>query len=220
MGYEQMEDSLIHLVLADDQELSRQGLRRILEKATDIKIVGEAHNGREAQKLVAKLQPDVLLLDLIMPDVRPYEVEEWVSKNYPQIATLILTGHDRKRFLAQAIARGVKGYLTKNQSGSQLIGAIRRAVSGEFIISDEQLAEAARWQFEAGEPWKKLTRQERLVLQHLSNGKSNQQISKEMQITVKTVESHVHNIFDKLGLFSRSEVIVWMHKNFLDGLPW
>jgi two-component system, NarL family, response regulator LiaR len=215
-----MENRSIRLVLADDQELSRQGIRSILESAADIEIVGEAHNGYEAQQLVAELQPNVLLLDLIMPDVRPYEVEEWVSIHYPLVTTLILTGHDRRRFLARAITRGVKGYLTKDQSGQQLIEAIRRAVAGEFVITDEQLEQAAKWQREAGNPWDKLTRKERLVLQHLSTGKSNGQIAEALGIKLKTVESHVRSILKTLGVASRSEAIAWIFQNFLDGLPW
>lgn len=155
-----------------------------------------------------------------MPDVRPYEVEEWVSTHYPQVTTLILTAHDRQRYLAQAVARGVKGYLTKDQSGQQLIDAIRRAVNGEVVITDEQLQQAAKWQREAGSRWDALTRQERLVLQHLADGKSNGQIAEALGIRIKTVESHVRSIFDTLTVHSRSEAVAWIFTNFRDGLPW
>jgi DNA-binding NarL/FixJ family response regulator len=184
-----------------------------------MQIIGEACSGCEAQKMAAELLPDVLLLDLIMPDVRPFEVEEWVRKNHPQVVTLLVTGHHRERFLAKAVATDVRGYLTKDQDTNAFLDAIRRAARGESALTGEQIAQAKLWQQTVGEHWDSLTRQEREVLRQLSTGADNQQIAANLCVTAKTLESHVSHIFRKLGVDSRAEAIAWIRNHYLDGLP-
>ena len=210
---------LIRILLADDHAITRQGLHSVLADAKDMQIIGEACNGREAQKMVAELLPDVLLLDLVMPDVRPFEVEQWVRENHPQVITLLVTGHHRERFLAKAVATDVRGYLTKDQDTDAFLDAIRRAARGESALTSDQIAQAKYWQQTVGERWDSLTRQEREVLQQLSTGAANQQIAANLCITTKTLESHTSHIFRKLGVDSRAEAIVWMRNHYLDGLP-
>jgi DNA-binding NarL/FixJ family response regulator len=209
----------IRILLADDHAITRQGFHSVLADAKDMQIIGEACNGREAQKMVAELLPDVLLLDLVMPDVRPFEVEQWVRENHPQVITLLVTGHHRERFLAKAVATDAKGYLTKDQDTDAFLDAIRRAARGESALTSDQIAQAEYWQQTVGERWDSLTRQEREVLQQLSTGAANQQIAANLCITPKTLESHISHVFRKLGVDSRAEAIVWMRNHYLDGLP-
>src|SRR5215211_5398811 len=118
------EPATITVLLADDHPVAREGVRRILANAADISIVGEAQNGKEVKELVAKLHPTILLLDLIMPETSPFEIEKWVRENYPETGTLVLTAHDRDYYLAGMINAGVAGYLDKSERAENLIAAI------------------------------------------------------------------------------------------------
>src|SRR5574341_1469328 len=124
----------ISLLLTDDDPIVRAGIRAVLSKATDIKIVGEARDGFEAQQLVGRLRPKILLLDLKMPGLSAAELEKWVRENYPDTITLVLTAHDRDAHLAGMMEAGAAGYMSKGESAERLIGAIRRAAQGEIQI--------------------------------------------------------------------------------------
>jgi DNA-binding NarL/FixJ family response regulator len=143
----------ITVLIADDHTMTREGIRSILSMAPDINIVGEAEEGDEIKRKVADLRPQVLLLDLQMPNLSPAELERWVRTNYPETTTLVLTGHDRRAYtssmlLTQMMDAGVSGYLEKNLRGEQLIASIRRAAHGEVLFSKEQIEKARRWREE------------------------------------------------------------------------
>ncbi|MFZ6026212.1 MAG: response regulator [Chloroflexota bacterium] len=203
----------IRVLLADDHPAMRKGIARMLMDSPDIEIVGEAETGKEAQEKVAELRPDILLLDLILPDVRPYEVEEWVRTNLPETTTLIITGHQREYFLAQAIKAQVAGFLTKDLHAEQLVAAIRQAARGESLFNEEQFERAARWQQEVGIPWASLSQREKNVLCWLAEGLSNEQIAETLKIAPKTIENYLWRILHKLPVDSRSEAIAWVLKN-------
>src|SRR6266542_5981073 len=154
----------ITVLIADDEPVARAGIRALLIPAEDIEIIGEAHDGFEVKELVAKLRPQILLLDLKMPGPRPSEIEKWVRENYPEIVTLILTSHDRDTYLATMMNAGVAGYLTKEESAERLIGAIRRAAEGAIYFSDEQIARARKWKETVKQKWESLTNREREIL--------------------------------------------------------
>ncbi len=190
-------------------------------------MVGEAGDGAEAQELVAGLRPDVLVLDLVMPGPKPSDVEHWVRRHYPEIATLILTAHDRDVFrstrltanLAEVEEAGAAGFLTKDEDAPALAGnrrlhAIRRAARGEVLYTQKQLERARRWRQEVGKRWKRLTGREREVLRLVVEGETNREIAKTLCIA-KTVEKHVSNVLDKLEMESRTEAAVWAVKNEL-----
>ena len=204
---------LIRVLVADDHTLAREGIRTLLQAARDIEVVGEARDGAEAQRMVAALRPDILLLDLVMPGPAPSDIERWVREHYPETTVLILTGHDRDHFLAQAVEAGVAGYLTKDVAQTDLVAAIRRAAGGEVLITNEQFARARRWSREVNERWEGLTEREREVLGILVQGKSNAEIAEALSITVRTVEMHLTNVMQKLDVHSRTEAVVWMHDN-------
>ena len=202
-------NKIIRVLIADDHPVTREGIRKILKDAPDIQVVGEAKNGVEAQQMVADLRPDILLLDLVMPDLRPFEVEKWVRTNYPETVTLILTAHDRDCYLAKAVEAKAVGFLTKNEPPQRLVEAIRRAVCGEVLITGGQLARAFSWRKEVGEQWESLTERQRQVLALMVSGQSTRQIAEVLAIRECTVETHIGNILNKLGVASRAEAIVW-----------
>jgi DNA-binding NarL/FixJ family response regulator len=207
---------IIRVLIADDHAVVRAGIRAALEKAPDIQIVGEAQDGAEVQQLVAELQPDVLLLDLRMPGLRPTDLEAWVRQRYPEIATLVLTAHDRNAYLTAMIDAGVAGYLIKSERLDQLAESVRRAARGEVFITGGQLARAYQWRIEVGERWRKLTQRERQVLRLMAEGLTNAAIAERLGVAPKTVEYHVTHLARKLGCASRPEAIVWAHHHLKD----
>ena len=204
-----MHPTSIRVLIVDDHTVAREGIRAILSAAPDIRIVGEASTGAQARALVAELRPDILLLDLVLPDCRPYEVEFWVREHYPETITLILTGHDLDRLLSQGVEAGVAGYLTKEQPPNQLVEAIRRAAHHESLLTAEQYARAKRWRAEVGERYEMLTEQERAVLQRLARGLDNAAIAAELEIGVNTVRTHCRNVYKKLGVTDRIQAMTF-----------
>jgi len=202
---------MITLVLADDHAVARAGVRAILSLASDIQIVGEAENGDEVQELVAKSRPRILLLDLKMPGMRPAEIEKWVRTHYPETVTLVLTAHDRDSYLTKMIDAGAAGLIDKSESGERLLGAIRRAASGEILFDREQLDRARNWRQGAGKQWESLTNREREILLLLVKGFDNAHIANVLTVTSKTVAYHVTNILEKLEVSSRQEAVAWVH---------
>lgn len=201
--------NMISIILADDHQMARQGIRSILEKAPDFEIVGEAKDGDEVRRLVAALRPQILLLDLKMPNLSPAELEKWVRINYPETNTLVLTGHDRDVYLANMMDAGVSGYLDKKLRAGQLISAIRRAARGEIFFDEEQIERARRWREEVGNKWESLSEREKGILQKLTEGAENLAIAEMLCITTNTVEKHLTNIYKKLGVKSRLEAAIW-----------
>jgi len=206
----------ITVLLADDHEVTRAGIRAILEDAPDIEVVGEAEDGEVAQSMVADLQPDVLLLDLKMPGTPSYQVEKWVRQHYPQVVTLILTAHDRDFYLASMMEAGAAGYLSKSDRAEKLIAAIRRAVQGEDLFTEEQYDRIQQWNKDVGQIWDSLTERERQTLNLLVQGMDNGQIAETLSITERTAAFHVGNIIRKLGVTSRQEAISWAIKHIPD----
>jgi DNA-binding NarL/FixJ family response regulator len=199
----------ITVLIADDHEVTRKGIRTFLEQTSDIKVVGEAEDGDQIKGLVAQLRPLILLLDLIMPNHSPAELEKWVRMNYPETITLVLTSHDRDAYLSNMIEAGVAGYLDKKLRAGQLICAIRRAARGEFIFEKEQLLRARRWREDVCRKWESLSNRERQVLQVLTEGAENRAIAASLGITVNTVEKHLEKVYKKLGVTSRTEAAHW-----------
>ncbi|HHX42790.1 MAG TPA: response regulator transcription factor [Chloroflexi bacterium] len=141
----------IDVLLADDHPSVRAGIRAILERAPDLRVVGEAADGAEARRLVAALRPQVLLLDLRMPGPPPEKTVAWVRARYPKTVVLVLTAYDLDAYLARMLAAGAAGYLVKGVAPERLVAAVRRVARGEVIFGKRQLARARRWQREVGD---------------------------------------------------------------------
>ncbi len=208
----------ITVLIADDHEMTRQGIRNALNHAPDMKVVGEAQDGDEIKQLVASLRPRILLLDLVMPKLSPTELEKWARENYPETITLILSAHDRDAYLSNMMDAGAAGYLCKNKKAEQLIVAIRRAASGESLFDEEQFLRAKRWREEVGNKLNQLTRRELEILKLLAKGYDNAAISQELTITIRTTTYHITNLLKKLGLKNRQEAAIWALKHLSDNL--
>jgi len=203
----------ITVLIADDHEITRRGIRDILDQVPDMEVLGEAQDGNEVRQMVADRHPQILLLDLVMPNHSPVEFEKWVRSNYPETITLVLTAHDRDAYLAGMLEAGATGYLDKKLRTGQLVAAIQRAAQGEYLFDKEQLERARRWREETSQKWESLSPREREVLQLLTEGKNNRAIAAALEIKVNTVEKHLDNIYKKLGVESRSEAILWWMEN-------
>jgi DNA-binding NarL/FixJ family response regulator len=213
-----MSKEKISLVIVDDHELTRLGIRKIIEQADDFEIVGEASNGDDAIALVEQQRPKVLLLDIQMPGKSASEIERWVRKRYPEVITLILTGHDRDRYLAEFMKLGVAGYLDKKIEAYSLIAAIRRAVRGENLFTPEQFKRASKWNTTVGNKWESLSPREKQVGTLLARGLNNQTIADNLGITYRTVSFHIESILIKLEVETRQHAIAWINKNVLGNL--
>lgn len=210
-------DKAIRVLIVDDHPVIRQGIREILEGTPDIEVVGEAGDGAEAKEKVTTLRPDVMLLDLVMPGMKPLELETWTRAHYPETVTLVLTAHDRDAYLAKALEAGVVGFLTKEEPPQRLVEAIRRAAEGEVLITGGQMARAYSWQKAAGERWADLTDRERQIVNRLAWGQDTQQIAAALTVSERTVETHIGNLLGKLGVTSRAEAVAWVwHHGLID----
>jgi DNA-binding NarL/FixJ family response regulator len=208
----------ITVLLADDHPLARAGIRNLLVEADDLEIIGEAEDGFQAQELVAELRPNVLLLDLKMPGLRPSVLEKWVRENYPETITLVLTSHDRDNYLAGMMDAGVSGYMNKDISSERLIGAIRRAVQGEILFDQNQMQRIRVWKENVKDKLSQLTPQENETLKLLAKGLDNKAIASALLIMETTVNFHVTNTLRKLSLKNRQEVVIWALKYLSDNL--
>jgi DNA-binding NarL/FixJ family response regulator len=184
----------ITVLLADDHPATRAGIRALLAQADDIEIVGEAQSGFEVYDLVQKLRPKILLLDLIMPGLRPAELEKQVRENHPETITLILTTHDRDAYLVSMMDAGVAGYLNKKESKEGLINAIRQAAQGEILFDKEQFVRAKQWREEVGVKINQLTPREKEILEMLAKGLDNDTIAKSLK------DFFIKHLLQKTGL--------------------
>lgn len=203
----------ITVFIAEDHPVVRMGLRESLEKAEDILLVGEAENGIRLREKILALGPNILLLDLKMPDFSPAELAAWIRENAPETETLVLTSHDRDAYLTRMMAAGVSGYLDKNCKEEQLITAIRRAANKESFFTQEQLQRSFNWQETVQSRWESLSKKERQVLEYLCEGKDNKTMAGLMDISINTVEKHVGNLLQKLGVESRLQAVGWFYEN-------
>ena len=210
------ENETIRVLIVDDHSVVREGLRAILERA-GFHVVGEAANGREAVEKCRALRPDVVLLDIRMPGEDGLHALGRIKEQMPQIRVIILTTYTNPGYLARAIVAGATGYLTKEASSEQIIGAIRAAVSGEQLLDQNVLkmalrsvaAHAPARPAPAGDLVEPLTEQEEVVLRLIASGLSNEEIAHALSISVNTVKTHVRHILQKLGVSDRTQAAIW-----------
>ncbi len=203
----------IQVLLVDDHNVVRSGLATFLKAYDDLELVGEAKNGAEAIRVCQSLQPDVILMDLKMPEMDGVAATRAILAEFPQIKIIAMTSFDEPDLVHDVLAAGAIGYLLKNITADELARAIRDAASGKSTLSPEAaqvLIQATR----AAKPDPgDLTEREMEVLRLVVQGKSNQQISDEMVVTIATVKAHISNILAKLQVSSRSEASAYALKN-------
>ena len=215
--------SEIRVVIADDHDIVRTGLRMMLMAEEDIVIVGEAANGHEAVELVRELSPDVIIMDIQMPDMNGIEATERIHAECADCAVLALTIHEDKQYFFQILNAGALGYVPKRTAPDDLIQAVRLVNDGHvFLYSSmaSMLASDYLSDMEAGSEEiasSILTNREREVLVLIAEGLLNREIAERLTISIKTVERHRENIMNKLNLHSRTELVKYaIRKGLID----
>jgi len=205
--------SKIRLLLVDDHEVVRRGLRMLLENEADLSIVGEADSGRQALEMIESLKPDVVIMDITLPDISGIETTRRIKDAHPEVAVVALTIHEDQQYFFEMLQVGASGYVPKRAAPDDLITAIRAAYRGEMYIYPS-LAKLLVGDFlsRSGEDGAKeamngLTPREGEVLSHLADGRTNDEIAELLGISVHTVARHRENLMGKLGLHSRSELV-------------
>ena len=203
----------IRLLLVDDHEVVRSGLRMLLENEADLDIVGEADTGEKALEMVGTLKPDVVIMDITLPDISGIDITKRVKEEHPDVAVVALTIHEDQQYFFEMLQAGASGYVPKRAAPDDLINAIRASHRGEMYIYPS-LAKLLVGDFLArgGEERTKetmngLTPREGEVLSLLAEGKTNDEIADFLSISVHTVARHRENLMGKLGLHSRSELV-------------
>jgi DNA-binding NarL/FixJ family response regulator len=199
----------IRVILVDDHPIVRSGIRGLLEKANDIKVVGEAENGEAALQLVEEAAADVLLLDMELPDIPGPQVAAQIKQNHPALKILSLSAHDDSVYVRQLLEQGAAGYLMKEEAPEVILDAIRGVAQGQQgWISRGIAAQISTWMQVDMADDTRLTRREQETLDLLVEGKTNQAIAADLHISEKTVEKHIKSIFEKLKVTSRVEAAV------------
>ncbi len=202
----------VSILLADDHQVVRLGLRALLEAEADFKIAGEAADGLEAKAMVERLQPDLLVLDLMMPGLNGMEVTRQARQLSPRTKIVILSMQANEAYVLEALRHGASGYVLKQSNMAELVQAIRQVLEGRDYLSPEftqRAIEAYKQKAEAAthDPYDTLTTREREVLQLAAEGRTSPEIAEKLFLSPRTVEMHRSNLMRKLGLANQTELV-------------
>jgi DNA-binding NarL/FixJ family response regulator len=198
------------VLIVDDHAIMRDGVRAMLSVLDDIEVVGEASDGKEALEKAQELGPDVIVMDIAMPDMDGIEATRRIHKKVPKAKVLILTQYDNKDYILAAIKAGAAGYVPKRALGSDLVTAIRAVEKGQSFLyptAARALIEDYRWQSEGKDPYDSLTPREREILKMIADGHTSREIAEKLFVSLKTVLGHRTKIMGKLDLHNRTELI-------------
>ena len=198
----------IQVLITDDHKVVRRGLRGFLELDPELEVVGEASNGEEAVELARSLKPDVVLMDLLMPEMDGIEATGEIRRELPEVEVVALTSVLEDASVTEAIRAGAIGYLLKTTDADELCEAIRAAAAGKVQLAPEAAARLMR-EVRVPESTEALTERETEVLELIARGKTNNQIAHELFIGEATVKSHVHSILSKLNVSSRTQAALY-----------
>lgn len=200
----------IKILLADDHSIIREGLRPLLEKETGMMVVGEAENGRKAIELTRELSPDVVIMDISMPDMNGIEAARQIISTFSGVKVIGLSVHTDNQYVAEMIKSGASGYLPKSCAFKELANAIRTVVDGGTYLSPKVVESVVKYlqgvPGDSGSSTPILTAREREVLQLLAEGKTTKEISSNLNVSERTIDAHRQNIMTKLDLHSIAEL--------------
>ncbi len=215
--------SKIKVLVVDDHAMFREGIRSLLAGYDDIKILGEAIDGKEAVEKTCQLAPHVVLMDIAMPVMGGLEATRRIQKECPNAKVLVLTQHEDSEYILSMIKVGAKGYISKTATASELVSAIRTVYKGEsYLYPSAATALVEEYLMRAGEEkdeYERLTDREREILQLVAEGRTNREIADKLFISVKTVLRHRTNIMEKLGFHNRTELIKYAMSKGLIEMP-
>ena len=200
----------IRVAIADDHSLVRQGLRRDLDLAEDIEGVGEAADGPDAISLVDAQRPDIVLLDIRMPEMDGLEAARRIRDRFPEVGVIMLTAYDDRQFVVEAVRSGARGYVLKARDADHLIQTVRLVAGGNMVIDPQLVVALAEELSQAKERDRRaetLTAREVEVLQLLAFGHTNRDIAEKLFISPDTVKTHLEHIFEKLGASDRTAAV-------------
>jgi len=210
---------VMRVVLVDDHEVFRVGLRAVLARAPGVEVCGEASTGRQAVELAAALKPDVVIMDISMPDLNGIEATRQLLQASPQTQVLILSLHESDQVVQDVLSAGARGYLLKSDAATELLTALdhlkRRSLYFSTRISETVLGVYAKGMRpdSASATVTRLSKREREIVQLLAEGKANKQVAAILKVSVKTVETHRSNLMAKLNLHSMSDLVRYAVRN-------
>jgi DNA-binding NarL/FixJ family response regulator len=206
----------IRILLADDHAVVRQGFKMILEAEADMEIVGEAGNGRQAVELAEQLRPDVVVMDVAMPELNGIEATRRLASSVPRARVIALSMHKDSVYVREILRAGARGYLLKDSGAADLVAAIHAVASGESYLSPAvSNAVLDDYRRHVTNPIDLLTSREREVLQLLAEGKTNKEIAGVLNLSVYTVDAHRGRIMEKLNLHSINDLVRFAVRNGL-----
>ncbi len=215
--------TIIRILLADDHTILRAGLKMMLNAEPDMEVIGEAQDGRQALEEALRLQPDIVLMDITMPDINGIEATRQIKKAMPEIKVLVLTMHENDEYVFQALRAGASGYMLKEAAATELVSALHVIQQGQFYLSPTAQSVMVGDYLqrvrigEEKDSYSSLTEREREILKLVAEGFTNNQIAEKLVISPKTVDTHRTHIMDKLNLHSRAELVKYaMRRGLLE----
>ncbi len=206
---------MIRILIADDHGIVRQGTRSLLEKEADLQVVGEAQDGRSAVAMASELRPNIVVMDIAMPQLNGLDAAAQLGKRHPEIGVIILSMHEEEDYLVRALSAGVKGYLLKDTAQIDLVKAVRAVMKKKTFFSPtiaQMLVDDFTRQMQkkgVADSYLLLTEREREVLQLLAEGKSNKEAATILNVSPYTVETHRNNLMQKLNLHNTAEIVLY-----------
>ncbi len=206
-----MESRCIRIILADDHQIVRECIRALIERQPGMEVIAEAENGRTAVQMVQELLPDVVIMDINMPDMNGLEATRQITAIVPNVKIVALSAYSDRRFVVEMLKAGASGYVSKNHDFKEVIEAIRAAAANRNYLNPETAALIIKdythlLSKEASPVFSSLTPRERETLQLLSEGKTTREIASGLQINIKTVETYRKHIMDKLDIHTIAEL--------------
>lgn len=213
------------IIIADDQTLMRDGLKTILELEDDMDIVGIAEDGRQAHELVLELRPDLVLIDIQMPEVNGIEATKMIKRDFPNTIIMVLTTFDEDEYILEALRHGASGFLLKDIPGDKLIQAIRDCAKGQFMLPTNiaaklvanipQRVETGKIPIKSYNEYQEIfTQREEEIILYMLKGLTNKEIADKVYISEGTLRNYVSIIYSKIGINDRAKAILYLKKYF------